>query len=78
VAKAPAVAEPPSGDDQAKSGTGPIKNGYVATQTTTGSKTDAPLLQGINRGGALANADVRCASYTSPTKVINGRDVHTA
>ena len=43
VAQAPTATEAPSGEGQAETGTGPIKNGYVATQTTTGSKSDTPL-----------------------------------
>lgn len=40
----PAVeSEAPASDAKSKTGTGPLKNGYVATQTTTGSKSDTPL-----------------------------------
>lgn len=42
----PAPAAQSQQDDAAskpETGTGPLKNGYVATQTTTGSKSDTPL-----------------------------------
>jgi iron complex outermembrane receptor protein len=46
AASAPApVAQSNQGDAASKpeTGTGPLQNGYVASQTTTGSKTDTPL-----------------------------------
>ncbi|WP_295559275.1 TonB-dependent siderophore receptor [uncultured Hyphomicrobium sp.] len=41
--QASAVESESVGDGKAETGTGPLKNGYVATQTTTGAKSDTPL-----------------------------------
>lgn len=80
--KAPATTaqqQPSSATDsrepQTESGTGPLKNGYVATQTTTGSKSDTPLReipQSVSVVGAQQIRDQGAQTYQEALRYVPG------
>jgi len=80
--KAPATTaqqQPSSATDsrepQTESGTGPLKNGYVATQTTTGSKSDTPLReipQSVSVVGAQQIRDQGATSIQETLRYVPG------